>query len=353
MSYVVDEKRISDIRPDLPETLWLVLGYMCNANCYHCYTRGYKDEKFMDDAIIGKVMKLAKFIKNVILIGGEPTLYPRLNELLVDLKKRIPIVSMVSNGLKLSDRTFVSDLKNNGISEVSISVANDKKNNNNNYHKQLEALKNSVEIIGSMNVSAVLTIGYQDITDFKRIIDDCNSTGIKKLVLSSYIPIVHDPSEANDMATPIFELPLKIENIYNYIINKTNLDPSIYMNYPLCIFREPFVKRIFEAGHAVTGCHVITGHGIVIDPEGHLLPCTHWIDCYENSLTDIDDEIESDEKFKIYWKTGSPYKVSESLGIYRSENCIGCKYWGKLCLCGCPLLWLNYNPDEIISGIER
>ena len=66
-----------------PSTVWLTLNRKCNNNCSWCYAqRAEKEEMDFKKAkmCIGNLAALG--IKNIVLIGGEPTIYPQIIEII-------------------------------------------------------------------------------------------------------------------------------------------------------------------------------------------------------------------------------------------------------------------------------
>jgi len=85
-----------------PISLSLHLTNKCNLNCEFCYIKNIDKTKELD------YTKLIKFIqvnqpKSVLLTGGEPCLYPDINNLIIHLIKRKIKIGMFTNGLYLKN----------------------------------------------------------------------------------------------------------------------------------------------------------------------------------------------------------------------------------------------------------
>lgn len=65
-------------------------------------------------------------IKEAVILGGEPTLYPHLIELIKFLKNdcKLRKVGFTTNGIKLKDEQFLKDLVNTGIDFINVSYHN-------------------------------------------------------------------------------------------------------------------------------------------------------------------------------------------------------------------------------------
>lgn len=100
----------------------------CNMQCKYCMPQGnvhwFKEEDVLNyDEIIRLVSILAELgIEKIRLTGGEPLLRPKLEDLIISLKRinAIKSVSMTTNGLLLGDK--VKRLKEAGLDSVNISL---------------------------------------------------------------------------------------------------------------------------------------------------------------------------------------------------------------------------------------
>ena len=71
------------------------LGSVCNYRCSYCLPRLHEGDVWIDyDKLIEFIHKINPY--HVILVGGEPTLYPMIDQLLYELKNKI--VNITSNG---------------------------------------------------------------------------------------------------------------------------------------------------------------------------------------------------------------------------------------------------------------
>jgi GTP 3',8-cyclase len=100
----------------------------CNMQCKYCMPQGNvhwfkEDDVLTYDEIIRLVSILAELgIEKIRLTGGEPLLRPKLENLIISLKRinAIKSVSMTTNGLLLGDK--VKRLKEAGLDSVNISL---------------------------------------------------------------------------------------------------------------------------------------------------------------------------------------------------------------------------------------
>lgn len=102
------------------------LGLVCNNQCKFCMNDApLKERKFPSFKILEKELKdyYKKGYRAVGFLGGEPTIYPKIIEL-VSLADRLGYkeIHIVSNGRKYSDKKFLEKLIKSGVTRFSVSI---------------------------------------------------------------------------------------------------------------------------------------------------------------------------------------------------------------------------------------
>ena len=100
------------------------LTLKCNANCIHCGSSAGADRKDnlpLDKAIDLIYQLVNENCKSLTLIGGEYFVYPYWKELLSELSKTSLKVSIVTNGLLLSEKNL-DFLMENKIQSIGVSL---------------------------------------------------------------------------------------------------------------------------------------------------------------------------------------------------------------------------------------
>ncbi|MFC1709283.1 radical SAM protein [Candidatus Omnitrophota bacterium] len=128
----------------------LNLGYSCNADCPFCYYKTSKKSRLKDkDLTTDQAKKLIRYIKRrgkeiIDFTGGEPTIRDDIFEL-VSYAKNLGFreLSIISNGLKLTDRDFLRRLMDSGINDFLFSLHG----HNQEAHDKLTGVKGSFEKI--------------------------------------------------------------------------------------------------------------------------------------------------------------------------------------------------------------
>lgn len=86
--------------------LRLVVTSECNINCFYCHNEGQpKASVYLDELLFSRIIELGEIErpKTVTITGGEPLLHPRLESFVARLREFSENVTMVSNGLLLTE----------------------------------------------------------------------------------------------------------------------------------------------------------------------------------------------------------------------------------------------------------
>jgi MoaA/NifB/PqqE/SkfB family radical SAM enzyme len=103
----------------------IVTGLKCNIQCLFCY---YRDSLKAPNRSLSDIQKDLRFarrngIAELDFSGGEPTMHQDLPAMIYDAKKLgFEKVAIISNGVRLSDDTYLGTLKSAGLDEILFSV---------------------------------------------------------------------------------------------------------------------------------------------------------------------------------------------------------------------------------------
>jgi uncharacterized Fe-S cluster-containing radical SAM superfamily protein len=131
----------------------------CNADCPHCYH--IPDNKTLDisiDEIISRIEKWNQGDVDINFAGAEPTIRKDFPELVRRVKERWPnnALGALTNGIRLADKDWLLEIKEAGITALTIGLNHPSYLNNETLRKkQLQAIDNCYEL-GMMTYS----IGY-------------------------------------------------------------------------------------------------------------------------------------------------------------------------------------------------
>jgi len=159
--------------------IFLYITARCNQNCPICYLKfnNYLNRKDLDMSS-GQIKKIVKkyHSREIILLGGEPTIREDLPEIIKIIKKSGNNPAICTNGLKLGDKNYVKKLKMAGLRDIALQfdgfnqTANVKFRGQDYLEKKLKALEN-IKKVGGFRVilAAVIERGVNE-TEITKII---------------------------------------------------------------------------------------------------------------------------------------------------------------------------------------
>jgi len=282
-------------------------------------------------------------VENVGLLGGEPTLYRHIIELIKFGKSIGMTLTLYSNGRSLADENFVRQLKESNLDYMHVSVQScDPRIHEKivgvkgSFAETRKGIENAVKAGLDLNLSAVLAV-----PDFKvyRDLIECFSFAKSRWIFFKEVPLVGIDKSLKEQKVlsnkESLELMLKIHEF----TEKKGLETIFFARMPLCWFQgtamEPLIKSQKLFGH----CHVYSAGNLIVDVNGKVLPCAQWIGLHCMNLFPNGKILEKEE-FLRQWKQAQT-KLVDSLIQYPDERCKECELWGEYCTGGCPLLNLE------------
>lgn len=225
--------------------VYIQVNSACNQKCVFCNrppTDNYnKGEIISIKKIKNKINELSKdrYIKRIIFTGGEPTLHPKLSEIIHYTKRYGFITEIQTNGTLLNNDKL-HDLKKAGLNIINFAFHSHKKNISNKlrgvdfgHEKIISNLKlvnklgfkiHIIHVINSMN--------YQDLPEF---IDYVNNMHLRNLYLNLSIVVPEGWAWKNKWIIP------RMMDIKPYLIEamkrckRDNINFDISEIVPLCI----------------------------------------------------------------------------------------------------------------------
>ncbi len=327
---------------------WLTTNYSCNLRCKWCYALNATDFRQEMPLEMAKsiVNTLAENdVKQITLIGGEPTLYSCITELISYIKGKDPEirVSITTNGIRLSDESFSRKLIQVGLDGCNISLKGfseeDYENNTgcrSGYKRALEGYQN----FGKSGKKPVLSyvIADNDISIVDRLYEFCAKHSIERLFVQFVKPMIGPES------SPVMSMR-DMGKITEYINNSwgDDFDYKVEISFPICLIDASIYDEMKQKGKVVTGCHVQTGAGINFDINGRVLPCNHFVGMpFSNDKVLSSQDIERLRYSSLYQMVKDK---ARSLPVSQCKECI---YWND-CRGGCFTRWLYEDPKSIIS----
>ena len=154
------------------------VSHRCNMACHNCFLPNRDFPDLDVDEFENKFLRHLKGNRIPIrLIGGEPTLNPQLPEFIRRIKAYNHIPTVVTNGLRLANDTYMQELTNAGLKFVQLSMNGAA---DNKYYealdagpfaaKKIKALDNLIKYKYYWNTGTIISKGLNDGV-FKKQID--------------------------------------------------------------------------------------------------------------------------------------------------------------------------------------
>lgn len=328
--------------------VWLTVNRGCNLRCKWCYAKGteYIESDNMPVDLAKRLVDFSKEIgsKSITLIGGEPSIYPDILELINYINHKGLRSVLVTNGYKLSEMSFLNELKSQGLDMIgfSIKAANRQQQidltRRDCFDKIIKSMKNLQETSDiKFAYSTVISKDTVDnLDEFAKMVVE-NSPG-KGLNFSFCNPSFGD--QINDECVMSREeIVDKVVNIFPKVSKILNNKAILQQSIPECFWPEDFLKDLREKNQISFGCHVMRRNGLIFDTEGKVLVCNNLPDFPIGVYgKDFDDKLDFDE----YWNSKQITLIYDKFYEYPEIRCQSCEKYLK-CAGGCGVKWFAYK----------
>lgn len=314
--------------------LGLILSYRCNQSCNYCKYHTL-EKVFPNDMNIELFNKFLDWMEKAGLssfrvLGGEPTQYPYLKDMIAICKKRKFQFSQFFSNL-LFDESVVKYFDKWVFNEIVAHYPPANLYNKNEYGLFISNLKMLISAGYNINVAYMLTTPYED---FRYLIELVKTCRVKKVTLGFTYPGYSDKS----IYVPIEEMVNFNDMIVNIVkqLLLLKVKSAIYPALPLCMFKEEERRYLIRNTNLRGLCF---GGGFLllcrINPDLSVFFCPASYQKADKSLLEFRD---LDELYE-YWV---PY-IERLRWAPLLESCNTCKYFkNKYCQGGC----LSYKVNQ-------
>lgn len=334
-------------------TGWITLNTKCNNRCAWCYQLS---EITLNPTTMPFAMaeQLVDFyagldVLSCIFIGGEPTLYKGLGNLIARARAEgIQETTIVTNGRALSNRAYALSLVEAGTDVFSVTIHSSKPEIHDriagvrSWEQTVKGIRNVIELGGKCILNVVA--GRENIEDIPSSIPWLLDLGVDGITISSAVGVVTsdtfdeshsiDPREYAELVTHLKDAPNSVGFLHEL---------------PLCLYSKDIFEELVSHGKLGYGCHVGIGNGISVNPSGVTIACNSLFNLPMINLFDDGELKYSPDGLLYLWETDPGLlKLRETANVFRSETCRSCNLW-NMCNSGCPLTWVSLNPDDYIN----
>jgi radical SAM protein with 4Fe4S-binding SPASM domain len=328
-----DKKIVNDIRMEPLDTAKLILNapyrmdlaitYKCQNKCCHCYNEPKRDvaelskEKWIE--ILDKLWDVG--VPHIVFTGGEPTLNSYLPELIAHAEKNGQITGLITNGRKLSHKTYLNQLVSAGLDHVQITL----ESLSGKTHDEITGTPGSCDetVSGIKNalsadiyVSTNTTVLRKNISEIIETVQFLEGLKVKNVALNS---LIRSGSGKDADSVTLDELSVLLPQVKEFAENK-KLNLVWYTPTPYCELNPVNMDLGIKQ---CTACII----NMAVEPNGDVLPCQSYYEPLGNILTDPWGDI---------WN--KPLCKDIRHRSYAPEKCSSCML---LDVCGgaCPLSW--------------
>lgn len=333
---------------------WITLNRVCNLRCNWCYAKHTHYDK-ADDIPLNQAFHIINMlselnIPHISLIGGEPTLYPELLQVIKYAKEHNITCGIITNGIKLADESFLVDLKEFGLQNVSLSLKGYSKENFNyltgidGYNIALNAIRNLAKNDVPFSVSMV--IDRYNSKNFLSGIYDAVKQGATNFYLSFEFDFsVLNNNYSNFCFNDIFKMVEDFCDKYTELCKITNDNFVFHQTLPICIWEEDIIKEMQTKSQIHSSCQLLQKSGIVFDTKGNIIPCNAL---YQYTLGKYNEDFFDSCSLKKHLSSTDVCEFYKKISTLPSKMCVDCKNW-SVCGGGCISNWINFDFETLIK----
>lgn len=298
------------------------ITFRCNRNCNYCYARGLLKE-FPEDMSMENFKRLVNWHvnqnnKNITLIGGEPTLHPKLGEMIKLLKEKNLPVFIFTNGI--FNEKVMKILENDIIQQYQVNCDPPKLYSKDNWNLLKRNLKNINKNSPKTSLRFNITSSNQS---FDYIIDLAISVDSKKINFSPTFPNFSSSNEFFRIGSGYSEYMIRITEK----CLEAGIEPFIDQPIPYCFFEKGDRFFLSKNANMYGQCGPLNGV-YAINPDLSFFPCLS-LQIKQLKITQFKDETEMSNRF---------HKIIDFIKWNNTvfDECVECIYFKRRqCQGGC------------------
>lgn len=334
------------------ETFWINVTDACNNRCVWCYEKDNAcKDSFMELDVAKKIISSMAHNKaeECVIIGGEPTLYPYLIEVIEYAKSFALKVFIVSNGRFPNNLSLLDSLAMSGVDAINISLHGWDQASYEKYTGSRNGFTeacNTIFELKKKNVSIGTSFVLSDPVkhNLSEIISSFAIMGIESIEFNIATPAISRDGVDGSFVIPLEEQAAIIMETYRLCITH-GINPGFNLTTPQCLFSSEDLNKLLENSKITYGCSLRNGSGIVFKPDGAVTVCNHFNDFEVEDGAEILRIINNGE-VDIFWNSDKLKTIRSEVICYHHEACEKCVKWSE-CSGGCPVNWIYFDPERV------
>lgn len=325
-------------RPIFPKTAWLTLTRACNLHCTWCYSSQTIQHVLAQadmETFLNLIEPLAQQgVKRFVLIGGEPTLFLGVEYIIRKILDTNCQVGIATNGIRLADPLFAAKICHEHVFfNVSLKGVCEQEYISFAGKPGLFDVMRGIETLNKLQmdyiVSFVLTRNSTE--QFVKLKELLLSAHVGKIVFQTDKPSLSNRFTAEYIQT--LEVSCKLADQI-FFSTRERLKYKFEFSFPLCRMDKDFVTKLIKEDMIDVCCDISRCNGFVLDCDGSLLPCNHFI-----GYPLLDGPADT-KRIISYCKSSHYKKIGDLANRYPMQKCENCSWW-DICRGGCLIGWIG------------
>lgn len=339
-----------------PVKAWLTTNRSCNFRCQWCYHKaaGYQTNDmclFIARELIKVLQELQ--IRQTILLGGEPTLWPHLldaNKLLAQARIKS---TLVTNGFRFGDDKFWESYLEapNSLIYLSLKAANPKQLKQAAKVRDFKFLSKALVRVAQSFEHNQFSLTYNKFyqANLPELVQYAVDCGAKSVEIGFCTASFSGNRTDDSICVPAKELVSAIVRDYPRLDQITKGKLVLEMSVPFCFWPDGFIQELKSKNQIISVCHVLKKEGVVFDTDGKLLMCNSL---HDYPLGRFTEDFCSGVGLIRHLNQPKIRAYYQRMTSYPSLACQECG-WFDQCGGGCPLRWAQSNPAELVHPVSE
>lgn len=334
------------------ECAWLTLNRQCNLRCYWCYASGrhFAADQNMDPNLYRQLIAFLDElgVKEIALIGGEPTCDAHLTERIQYAADRNLYLWLITNGIRFSDTSYLKELTDAGLNAINFSL---KGWSQGSYAENtgVDAFFNVVKALKNVSDSGVrykvsFVISEQNISHLMEVVNLAVDCGAKDFLFS----IEHDFSSLDGKQTAynMHKLSAIVNGFtecYDELDKAVNGRFTLHQSLPICLWDKEIIRQLTEKNQIYTSCSLLQRSGLVFDTDGSVLPCNSM---HQLPIGKFGSDFCDRASFDAFWQSE---KITSIYDVFRKLPSLHCGTCEEALQCGggCISNWYHFSYEEL------
>lgn len=325
-------------KSSFPKTVWLTLTRACNLHCAWCYSPQAHQNipSHMDEKTVLKLIEplAQQGVMRFVLIGGEPTLFPGIDRIIKWIINIGCLVGVATNGILLADTEFAKNFCYEQVFfNISLKGVCEQEYISLTGRPGLSEAIRGIKTLNKLKVNYILSFVLT-----KNSAEQLNT--LHKLLLSAHVDEIvfqtDKPRFFNPLTAEYIQTLAESCKVADQIFSATRdfLKYKFELSFPLCMIEKSFAAKLIKENLIDICCDIGKCNGIVLDCDGSLLPCNHFI-----GYPLLDGPADANQIIS-YCKSNAYKTFANFANRFPMKKCKSCSWW-NVCRGGCLIEWIG------------